>query len=125
MSVSCRNWFVALAITTGIAFSMPTRSSAAEGGDSQLSSDQRIGKRLFNQNCALCHGAVKKNNKNPSDEGTTIGPRLDGKFSGPKALTDAVAKTFILKGVAKKMPSFQYSLEPKEIDAIVNYLKTL
>ena len=95
------------------------------GGTASLSEMQRTGKRLFSQNCALCHSPVKKNNKNPADPGTTIGPRLVGLFSGPKALPDAVAKTFILKGVADKMPGFQYGLEPKEIEAIIAYLKTL
>lgn len=54
-----------------------------------------------------------------------IGPPLDGIFRGDKPLTDVVARTFIQRGVADKMPSFQYGLEPKEIDSIIAYLKTL
>ena len=99
--------------------------SKGEGGTATLNEVQRTGKRLFSQNCSLCHTPEKKNNKNPADEGTTIGPRLNGVFSGPKAISDAVAKTFIEKGVANKMPGFQYGLEPIEIEAIIAYLKTL
>ena len=86
---------------------------------------QRIGKGLFSQNCSLCHSPTKKNEKSLTEEGTTIGPRLNGLFSGPKALPDAVAKTFIQRGVPEKMPGFQYGLDAKEIDAIIAYLKTL
>lgn len=98
---------------------------AGEDGKAALNEVQRTGKRLFSQNCALCHTPAKKNNKNPAGEETIIGPRLNGLFTGPKALSDAVARTFIQKGVADKMPGFQYGLEPKEIDAIMAYLKTL
>ncbi len=123
MTFACRSVFLSLLIlvtTVPLAWTGP---SATEGA--ALNEEQRTGRRLFAQNCGLCHSPVKKNNKNPSDEGTTIGPRLNGLFSGPKALTDAVAKTFIEKGVPNKMPGFQYSLEPKEVDAILAYLKTL
>jgi mono/diheme cytochrome c family protein len=98
---------------------------AGETGTAALNDVQRTGKRLFSQNCALCHSPAKKNNKNPADQGITIGPRLNGLFTGPKALSDAVARTFIQKGVTDKMPGFQYGLQPKEIDAIIAYLKTL
>jgi mono/diheme cytochrome c family protein len=90
-----------------------------------LTEQQRVGKGLFSQNCSLCHSPTKKNEKSVTEEGTTIGPRLNGLFSGPKALPDAVAKTFIQRGVPEKMPGFQYGLDAKEIDAIIAYLKTL
>jgi mono/diheme cytochrome c family protein len=129
MSFSFRNILpvFAFAIAAPLALLVPANAQGtAESGTAALNDVQRTGKRLFSQNCALCHAPEKKNNKNPSDEGTTIGPRLNGSlFTGPKALSDAVARTFIQKGVANKMPGFQYGLEPKEIDAIIAYLRTL
>ena len=128
MSSSYRTVFLALlavAMVAPFTCSGQSKGQGAEEGGATLNDMQRTGKRLFMQNCSLCHVPVKKNNKNPADEGTTIGPRLNGLFTGPKALSDAVARTFIQKGVADKMPGFQYGLEPKEIDAIIAYLKTL
>lgn len=126
MSFSFRSVFMMptllFVIAIPAAFSAPSKG---EGGTATLNDMQRTGKRLFSQNCALCHIPEKKNNKNPADEGTMIGPRLNVLFTGPKALSDAVAKTFIEKGVPNKMPGFQYGLEPKEIDAIIAYLRTL
>jgi len=129
MKFTCRAVFLVLLAFAMVApltvFGQSKGEGTGEGGAAPLNELQRTGKRLFVQNCSLCHTPVKKNNKNPADEGTTIGPRLNGLFSGPKALSDAVARTFIQKGVADKMPGFQYGLEPKEIDAIIAYLKTL
>ena len=89
-----------------------------------LTDQQKMGKGLFLQNCSLCHLPNRPNVKS-TEEGTSVGPRLNGRLSGPKPLPEAVARTFIQKGVEGKMPGFQYGLEPKEIDAIIAYLKTL
>ena len=89
-----------------------------------LTEQQKTGKGLFLQNCALCHLPNRPNPKS-TEEGTSVGPRLNGRLSGPKPLPEAVARTFIQKGVEGKMPGFQYGLEPKEMDAIIAYLKTL
>ena len=129
MSFSYRNILLALlafVIAAPLTLAAQSKGEGGSGnGAAALNEVQRTGKRLFSQNCALCHTPTKKNSKNPTDGGTTIGPRLNGLFTGPKALPDAVARTFIQKGVADKMPGFQYGLEPKEIDAIIAYLKTL
>ena len=92
---------------------------------SALSEQHRTGKRLFLQNCGLCHFPEPKNSKDPKDLGTTVGPRLESLFSGEKPRPEAVVRTLVLSGVEGKMPGFQYSLEPKDIDAIIAYLKTL
>ena len=103
-------------------FAQSKRESSAKPA---LTEQQRIGKGLFSQNCSLCHSPTKKNEKSLTEEGTSIGPRLNGLFSGPKALPDSVTKTFIQRGVPEKMPGFQYGLDATEIDAIIAYLKTL
>ena len=92
---------------------------------SALSEQQRTGKRLFLQNCGLCHVPEPRNPKDPKDLGTTVGPRLEGLFSGEKPRPEAVVRTFVQVGSEGKMPGFQYSLEPKDMDAIIAYLKTL
>ncbi len=102
-----------------------SRQSSSSGAAPTLIEQQRTGKGLFSQNCSLCHSPVKKNNKSTVEKGTSIGPLLDGIFSGPKPRPEAVVRTFIQRGVEGKMPAFQYGLEPKEIDAIIAYLKTL
>ena len=90
-----------------------------------LNEQQTTGKRLFQQNCALCHLPEPETSKDPNSEGTSIGPRLNGVFGPPRSRPEALVKTFIQQGVAGKMPGFRYSLEPAEIDAIIAYLKTL
>ena len=98
--------------------------SPSSAASPALTDQQKMGKGLFLQNCSLCHLPNRPNVKS-TEEGTSVGPRLNGRLSGPKPLPEAVARTFIQKGVEGKMPGFQYGLEPKEIDAIIAYLKTL
>ena len=90
-----------------------------------LNEQQTTGKRLFNQNCRLCHAPERENVKDPKDEGKTVGPRLEGVFRPPRSRPEAVVKTFIQQGIEGKMPAFRYGLQPAEIDAIIAYLKTL
>jgi len=90
-----------------------------------LNEQQATGKRLFQQNCALCHLPEPETSKDPNSEGTSIGPRLNGVFGPPRSRPEALVKTFIQQGVQGKMPGFRYGLEPSEIDAIIAYLKTL
>jgi mono/diheme cytochrome c family protein len=98
---------------------------ASPSASAAASEPARQGQGLFLQNCALCHFPTRKNSKNMREEGTTIGPRLDGRFNGPKAIPEAVARTFIQKGVQGKMPGFGYALSASEIDDIIVYLKSL
>jgi mono/diheme cytochrome c family protein len=89
-----------------------------------MNEQQKMGKGLFLQNCSVCH-LPKRESKNTKKEGEMIGPRLDVLLKGPKPLTDAVIRTFIMNGSEGKMPGFKYTLEPKEVDAIIAYLKIL
>lgn len=90
-----------------------------------LNEQQTLGKRLFNQNCALCHAPEPDNVKDPNDKGKSVGPLLEGVFRPPRSRPEAVVKTFIQQGIEGKMPGFRYGLEPAQIDAIIAYLKTL
>ena len=78
------------------------------------------GEGLFLQRCSLCHLARKLKFGSPP----TLGPSLKGAFKGATPDTERALRRFILKG-GPDMPGFQYSLEPKEMDDLVSYLKTL
>ena len=101
--------------------SSPARSPATTP---VLNEQQRLGKGLFMQNCSLCHLPERENPKNPVEEGRTVGPSLKGLFRGETPRREEVVREFIMKGTPR-MPGFRYGLEPREIDSIIAYLKTL
>ena len=79
-----------------------------------LNDTQKLGQRVFQQRCGICHEA----------------PRPGFQMYGPALYKDLVAgsedaiKEMIRTGTTK-MPGFRYGLQPAEIDAIVEYLKTV
>ena len=116
------SWFLGSAGLFLLALAAQAQQPAASPA---LNEQQATGKRLFQQNCALCHLPEPETSKDPNSEGTSIGPRLNGVFGPPRSRPEALVRTFIQQGVAGKMPGFRYGLEPAEIDAIIAYLKTL
>lgn len=100
-----------------------TGQSASPAAASALNPQQGAGKRLFMQNCSLCHLPRSKNSKSNEDQ-HAYGGDLKGLFKGQKPLTEQAVETFIRHGLPKKMPGFQYGLKPEEIDNIIAYLKT-
>ena len=80
----------------------------------QLSQTQLLGRRIFQQRCGVCHTQPTPNNPM---YGITLNKDLvDG--------NEEMIREYIRNG-SKKMPGFKYGLEPSEIDAIVEYLKTV
>jgi mono/diheme cytochrome c family protein len=80
-----------------------------------LNETQVLGRRVFQQRCAVCHTQVSPGAKR-------YGPVLS------KDLVEGNEDTireFILNGSLGKMPGFKYGLESSEIDVIVEYLKTV
>ena len=75
---------------------------------------QKLGQRVFQQRCGICHA--------PARAGFQMyGPALyKDLINGSE---DAI-KEMIRSGSAK-MPGFKLGLQPSEIDAIVEYLKTV
>ena len=116
-----------LLLTCGMIFLAALAAQAQQSSSSAtaLNEQQTLGKRLFNQNCRLCHAPERENVKDPKDPGKTVGPRLEGVFGPPRSRPEAVVKTFIQQGIEGKMPGFRYGLQLAEIDAIIAYLKTL
>jgi mono/diheme cytochrome c family protein len=89
-------------------------------GTEKLSEEARRGEGLFLQRCSLCHLPRKLKFGSPP----VIGPSLDGQFKDAAPDQLKILRGFILKG-GPDMPGFQYGLEPKEVDDLIAYLKTL
>ena len=85
-----------------------------------LSPAQLTGKKLFLQRCSVCHLPPLNVPQNPDPK--PFGPLLNGFVRGAEKETRA--RNIILKGTAR-MPGFQYGLKPRQIDALIAYLKTL
>jgi mono/diheme cytochrome c family protein len=93
---------------------------AAASNPAKLNEQETRGENLFRQRCSLCHLPRKLKFGSPA----VIGPDLTGLFkeAGPDKMK--LLRGTILKG-GPDMPGFQYGLEPKEIDDLIAYLKTL
>jgi mono/diheme cytochrome c family protein len=88
--------------------------SSVESPAQSLNSTQKLGQRVFQQRCGICHEQAR-----PGFQ--TYGPVLyKDLINGSE---DAI-KEQIRSGSAK-MPGFKLGLQPTEIDAIVDYLKTV
>lgn len=93
----------------------PVTSLAQTAGAPAPSDDAvAMGRRLFQQNCGVCHTQ----------------PTLTNPMYGPVLYRDLVngnedaMRNFVARG-SSKMPGFRYGLKPSEINAIVDYLKTV
>ena len=92
----------------------------AAASSAKLTEQEARGEGLFLQRCSICH--LSRNLKFGSPP--TAGPPLNGQFeaAGPDQLK--ILRGFILKG-GPDMPGFQYGLDPKQIEDLIAYLKTL
>jgi mono/diheme cytochrome c family protein len=80
-----------------------------------LNDVQILGRRVFQQRCAICHTE------------STPGARRYGPILYRELVdgNEDTIREFIANGSKGKMPGFKYGLEAPEINAIVEYLKTL
>jgi mono/diheme cytochrome c family protein len=79
-----------------------------------LNDVQKLGQRVFQQRCSICHA--------PARPGFQMyGPAL---YKGLVFAGEDAIKEMIWNGTGK-MPGFKLGLQPSEIDAIVEYLKTV
>ncbi len=97
-----------------------TKSAVPAPTTEKLSEPARRGEGLFLQRCSLCHLPRKLKFGSP----VVIGPSLSGQFKDAAPDQMKVLRGFILKG-GPDMPGFQYGLEPKEVEDLIEYLKTL
>ena len=111
-----------VSIYSGGAASLPAQGkpAATPPRADTLSEQGRRGEGLFLQRCSLCHLPRKLKFGSPP----VIGPSLNGQFKDATPDQLKVLQGFILKG-GPDMPGFQYGLEPKDLDDLIAYLKTL
>jgi mono/diheme cytochrome c family protein len=95
-------------------------SSSTVPATRKLTEQESRGEGFFLQRCSLCHLPRKLKFGSPP----VIGPSLSGQFRDATPDEMKVLRGFILKG-GPDMPGFQYGLEPKEVDDLIAYLKTL
>jgi mono/diheme cytochrome c family protein len=91
----------------------PERSTTATADDvaSHTNSLPQLGQKLFDRNCAHCHGDDAR-----GDEG----PDLHN-----LKLSDARIAKRIKDGVKGEMPSFGSKLDNRDVEALTAYLRTL
>ena len=80
-----------------------------------LTDSQKLGQRLFYRQCAVCHAP----------------PLINSKAYAPVLYKDVIegqeeaTRQITRKGLSGLMPGFEYGLKPAEVDAIIEYLKTV
>lgn len=95
--------------------SFPLTTPAQQASiDSSLNDTQKLGRRVFQQRCGVCH-------TQPTRTSPMYGPVL---YKDIVEGNEDTIRQFIRSGSAR-MPGFKYGLEPMEINAIVEYLKTV
>ena len=91
-----------------------TARAQQPSSEKQLNSVQKLGQRVFEQRCGICHA--------PARPGFQMyGPAL---YKGLVDGNEDAIKEMIRTGTTK-MPGFRFGLEPSDVDAIVEYLKTV
>ena len=91
------------------------QQTSATSPPASLNDQQVLGRRVFRQRCAVCHLP-------PVPGAKVYGPSL---YKELVIGNDDAIREFIMNGSKGKMPGFKYGLERTEIDAIVEYLKTV
>lgn len=112
----CSAYSVAINVPWGLLTLLaasPQGLSAQPAGGS-LNDAQKLGLRLYNQSCVVCH-------EKPQITSGRYGPTLSKESAGGR---DDVMRDVISNGTPR-MPGFKHQFEPSQIDAIVAYLKTV
>jgi mono/diheme cytochrome c family protein len=100
-----RAWMVLLLFAPIAASAQP-----AGGNDQQ----QKLGMRLFNQSCRVCHTKPQ-----------LISPQYAPVLSMNTLGGNADVMHEVIGNGTPRMPGFKYHFKPAEIDAIVAYIKTI
>ena len=82
--------------------------------EDHLNDQQKLGRRLFEQSCGVCH-------TRPTLVSGMYGPELSKINLGGQ---EELLRTFISNGTAR-MPGFKYTFSPEQIAAMAAYIKTL
>jgi mono/diheme cytochrome c family protein len=92
---------------------LAVRAQQSDTDKAALNSTQKLGQRIFQQRCGVCHSQI--------GNFPMYGPALHKDLVNGN---EDVIKEMIRSGTSK-MPGFKLGLQPAEIDAIVEYLKTV
>jgi mono/diheme cytochrome c family protein len=98
---------VSLAVCASLSLSVPAVAQQ------KLTDTQVLGRQIYGQHCGVCH-------TKPTITAPYFGPPLSKENV---SAGDGVMREFIQMGT-DRMPGFRYSLQPKQIDAVIQYLKT-
>ena len=95
-------------------FPLSARAAQQANTEKPLNEVQKLGQRVFQQRCGICHA--------PARPGFQMyGPALHKDLVNGSE--DAIKE--MIRSGSGKMPGFKLGLQPSEIDAIVEYLKTV
>jgi mono/diheme cytochrome c family protein len=97
-----------------LAVALPSGVAAQPAPDASFTDAQREGLRLFSQSCGVCHTLVQQRTRQ-------YGPALSRETLGGD---EELIREYIGNGTPR-MPGFRYNFEPAQIDAIVQYIKTV
>lgn len=123
-----RSWkVVGWLFIIALALVLPVTTIAKASGRTALSPAAKAGKKVFDQNCAMCHYANQAKKK--------IGPGMKGILKNKelpyshRQATVANVREQIEKGNPQgkpmPMPPFGSKLSKAQIDELISYLKTL
>ena len=107
--------YLALTVLLGIGLTPLAASAKPSPADDSLTPAQELGKKTFQQRCSICHTPLGNNGK-------TYGPPLSKSLV--EGNEDFIRNT-ISNGIDDRMPGFKYGLQPNQINAIIEYLKTV
>jgi len=82
--------------------------------DTAFNDAQREGLRLFSQSCGVCHTQIQQRTRQ-------YGPVLSRETLGGD---EEAMRDYIGNGTPR-MPGFRFNFEPAQINAIVQYIKTI
>lgn len=91
-----------------------SRPVAASAVDKEM---VKRGEGVFSRHCPICHLG------RPAETRPYIGRNLRGIFKNAKPEQEAAAREFIRAG-SDRMPGYQHSLTPAQLDDLIAYLKT-
>ncbi len=111
MKWGVRALVIVLAAFTSAASAQQSSTNPKES----LTDQQVLGRRIFQQRCAVCHTP-------PLYRSRQYGPAL---YKDIVDGNEDAMRDFIMDGARGRMPGFKYGLQPAEITAIIEYLKTL
>lgn len=104
-----------LPIVLGCLLAITFPAHAQKTPSAALTDEQKDGRRIFQQRCAVCHTL-------PTVVSKRYGPAL---YKELVEDNDDNIRAIIAEGREGLMPGFKYGLSRAEIDSIVEYLKTV